>query len=201
MHCGKAVAALETYMGLVEAGVGLIPAGGGCKEFALRAARESKGGNSFPFLQQYFTNIAMAHVSKSAEHAKELGFLRPSDTIVFNAAELLHVAKREALAMAEAGYRPPLKARDIPVAGKGGIATLKMILVNMRAGGFISEHDAAIAERTATALCGGPIEGGTQVTEDWILDWERKVFCELLRTDKTQARIKNMLETGKPLRN
>lgn len=201
MHCGKAVAALETYMGLVEAGVGLIPAGGGCKEFALRAAQSAKGGNIFPFLQQSFMNIAMAQVSKSAEHAKELGYLRPSDTIVFNPAELLHVAKKEAMAMDEVGYRPPLKARDVPVCGKGGIATLKMMLVNMRVGNFISEHDMAIAERTATALCGGAVEGGTAVTEDWLLDWERKLFCELLRTQKTQERIGAMLQTGKPLRN
>ena len=103
--------------------------------------------------------------------------------------------------MAEAGYRPPLKARDIPVAGKGGIATLKMMLVNMHAGSFISAHDMAIAERTATVLCGGPVEGGTLVSEDWLIEWERKVFCELLRTEKTQDRIKAMLSTGKPLRN
>ena len=201
MHCSKAVVALETYMGLVEGGVGLIPAGGGCKELAIRAVREAKGGNFFPFLQTYFTNIAMANVSRSAEHAKEMGLLRPSDTIVFNPSELLYIAKAEAVALAESGYRPPLKARDIPAAGKGGIATFKMMLVNMKEGGYISEHDFAICERLAIALCGGEVENGTLVTEDWFIEQERKVFVELLKTEKTQARIDYMLKNGKPLRN
>jgi len=201
MHCTKAVAALETYMGLVEAGVGLLPAGGGCKEFALRASREAKGGNIFPPLQGYFQNMAMAQVSRSAEHAKELGYLRASDTIVFHPNEILHVALAEARAFSESGYRPPLKARDITVAGKGGIATLRMMLVNMRAGNFISEHDMDIGTKMATVLAGGEVEGGTQVTEEWLLEWERKLFCELLRTPKTQERINGMLKTGKPVRN
>lgn len=201
MHCAKTVAALETYMGLVEVGVGLIPAGGGTKEFALRAAREAKGGNVLPFLQAYFQNMAMGQVSKSAENAKELGYLRASDTIVFHPNEILYVAKTEAMALAEMGYRPPLRAREIPVAGKGAAATLKMMLLNMRVGGFISEHDNAIASRLATALCGGDVEAGSTVTEDWYLELERKAFMELLRMEKTQARIDFMLKNGKPLRN
>jgi len=201
MHTSRAVVALETYMGLVEAGVGLIPAGGGCKELALRAAQSARGGQIFHFIKMAFETIAMAQVSRSGEHARELGLLRPTDLVVFNANELLHIAKHQALCLAESGYRPPLKARDIPVVGKGGIATLKMIIANMLEGQFISEHDAAIAERTATVLCGGHVEGGTLVNEDWLLELERSLFVELLKTEKTQARIDYMLKNGKPLRN
>ncbi|BBH52078.1 3-hydroxyacyl-CoA dehydrogenase/enoyl-CoA hydratase family protein [Fluviispira sanaruensis] len=201
MHCSKAVAALETYMGLVEVGVGLLPAGGGCKEFTLRAAKEAKGGNIFPFLQKYFENIAMAKVSRSAEDAKELGYLRPSDTIVFNPNELLYVATQEVKSLYEAGYRPPLKSKDILVTGKGGTATFKAALVNMLAGGFISEHDHKIGSYVATILGGGDIDQGNIVTDEWLLELEFRFFMELLRTEKTQQRIKYMLENGKPLRN
>ncbi|MEY4064516.1 MAG: hypothetical protein RIR26_724 [Pseudomonadota bacterium] len=201
MHSSKAVVALETYMGLVEAGVGLIPAGGGCKELALRSAQAARGGNIFHFIKQAFETIGMAQVSRSGEHAKELGLLRPTDMVVFNPNELLYIAKQQAVALAESGYRPPLRPRDIPVAGKGGIATLKMIIANMLEGGFISPHDAAIAERTAIVLCGGNVDGGTSVTEDWLLELERSLFVELLKTEKTMARIDFMLKNGKPLRN
>ncbi|APJ02899.1 3-hydroxyacyl-CoA dehydrogenase/enoyl-CoA hydratase family protein [Silvanigrella aquatica] len=201
MHCSKAVAALETYMGLVEVGVGLLPAGGGCKEFTLRACREAKGGNIFPFLQRYFENIAMAKVSRSAEDAKELGYLRQSDIIVFNPNELLYVATSEARALSESGYRPPLKSKDIIVTGKGGIATFKAALVNMHVGGFISEHDFEIGKRVATILGGGEIEQGHMVTDEWLLELEYRYFIELLKTEKTQQRIEFMLKNGKPLRN
>jgi 3-hydroxyacyl-CoA dehydrogenase len=201
MHCDRAVAALESYIGLVEVGVGLLPAGGGCKEFALRAAEEAKGNDVFPFLQKHFQTIAMATVAKSAEHAKELGLLRASDIVVMNHSELLYVAKSEARALAEAGYRPPLPRRDIPVAGKTGIATAKMLLTNMLEGGFISQHDYDISAKIATILCGGEIEPGSLVDEDWFLTLERDAFIELLATEKTQARIEHMLKTGKPLRN
>ncbi|MBM3382442.1 MAG: 3-hydroxyacyl-CoA dehydrogenase/enoyl-CoA hydratase family protein [Betaproteobacteria bacterium] len=201
MHSSRAVVALETYMGLVEAGVGLIPAGGGCKELAIRAAQSARGGNIFHFVKQAFETIAMAQVSRSGEHARELGLLRPTDMVVFNPNELLYIAKQQARALSESGYRPPLRPREIQVVGKGGIATLKMIIANMLAGGFISEHDAAIAERTATVLCGGYVDGGTTVNEDWLLELERSLFVELLKTEKTLARIDYMLKNGKPLRN
>ena len=201
MHCTKAVAHLESYIGLVEVGVGLLPAGGGCKEFAIRSARKAEGGNAFAFLQSAFTNIAMGNVSKSAEHARELGFLKPSDTIVLNGFETLYVAKSEVLNLFQAGYRPNLRVREIPVAGKGGIATLKMILINMKEGGFISEHDFEIGCRIATVMCGGDVEGGTLVSEDWLLELERREFMALMRNPKTQARIDFMLKNGKPLRN
>ena len=201
MHCDRVVAALETYVGLVEAGVGLLPAGGGCKEFALRATRDAKGGDSFPFLQTYFKTIAMAEVAKSAEHARELGYLEPADVIVLNPYELLYVAKAQARALAESGYRPPSKARNIPAAGASGIATLRVLAVNMREGGFISDHDLEIANRIAHVLCGGDVAPGTPLDEDWFLRLEHNAFVELSKTEKTQARIAHTLKTGKPLRN
>jgi 3-hydroxyacyl-CoA dehydrogenase len=205
MHSGKRVMALESYIGLVEAGVGLIPAGGGCKEFAIRAAQwagqSATPGEVFNFLQPVFQSVAMAKVAKSAEEAVEMGFGRPSDTILFNANELLWVGIREARAMADAGYAPPLKARGVTVAGRAGIATLEMMLVNMKEGGMISAHDYKVARAAAIALCGGEIEGGSKVDEEWLLTVERREFVALLKTPETQARIKHMLETGKPLRN
>ncbi len=204
MHSSRAVAALESYIGLVEAGVGLIPAGGGCKEFALRASEAAariSGGDVFLFLQPVFQTVAMANVSKSALEARELGFLRESDPVVFNAQEILHVARQTARALAEAGWRPKLPPRGIKVAGRNGIATLEMMLVNMREGGMISAHDYRVAKGAAAALCGGDVETGTLVNEDWLLAVERHEFVELLKTEKTQQRIAHMLETGKPLRN
>jgi 3-hydroxyacyl-CoA dehydrogenase len=205
MHAGKRVMALESYIGLVEAGVGLIPAGGGCKEFAVRAAewaaQSATPGEVFNYLQPVFQTIAMAKVAKSAVEAVDFGFARSTDTILFNAHELLYVAIREARAMAEAGYAPPPQARAIPVAGKNGIATFEMMLVNMKEGGMISAHDYKVAKYAAIALCGGEVETGSQVDEEWLLTVERRLFVDLLKTPETQARIKHMLETGKPLRN
>ena len=201
MHAARTVAAMESYIGLVEAGVGLLPGGGGCKELVLRIAADAKGGDLFPFLRIYFQNVAMATVGKSAEHARELGYLRPTDRIVANRAELLYVAKCEVNEMVEAGFRPPLRARDIPVAGRSALATLKAHLANMRAGGYISEHDFLVASKIAYVMCGGDVEAGSLVDERWLLDLERACFMELLATEKTQARIEHTLKTGKPLRN
>ncbi len=204
MHASRAVAALESYIGLVEAGVGLIPAGGGCKEFAVRAsdaAARIAGGDIFLFLQPLFQTVAMANVSKSALEARELGFLRESDPVVFNANEVLHVARQTARALAESGWRPKLPPRGVKVAGRNGIATLEMMLVNMKEGGMISAHDYRVAKGAAIALCGGEVETGALVNEDWLLAVERHEFVELLKTEKTQQRIAHMLETGKPLRN
>jgi 3-hydroxyacyl-CoA dehydrogenase len=201
MHCPRVVAALESYIGLVEVGVGLIPAGGGCKEIALRAAVEAKGGDVFPFVQKYFQRAAMANVSKSALEAKQFGYLTACDTVIMNPYELLYTAKNEARHLSEAGYKAPLKARNIPVAGKTGIANLKMMLVNMKEGGFISEHDYEIGSHLATAMCGGEVEVGSLVDEDWLLRLERESFMELLKNPKTHARIEHMLKTNKPLRN
>ncbi|MCC8997644.1 MAG: 3-hydroxyacyl-CoA dehydrogenase/enoyl-CoA hydratase family protein [Nitrosomonas sp.] len=201
MHCDRAVATLESYIGLVEAGVGLLPAGGGCKEFALRAAQNTKDGDPFPLLKHYFQTVAMAELAKSAEQAKELAYLRRADTIVMNRFELLHVAKAQALALAESGYRPPLHAHQIPVAGDAGIATIQAQLVNLREGDFISEHDYLIGHKIAHVMCGGDLTPGSLVDEEWLLELERAAFMELIATEKTQERIAHTLKTGKPLRN
>jgi len=207
IHCSRIVATLESYIGLVEVGVGLLPAGGGCKEMAQRASQEAQRYSSdnrvdiFPFVRRYFQNIAMGEVAKSAELAREMGYLRPSDRIVMNRFELLHIAKEEAKALNATAYRPPLHQRQIAVAGRTGIATLKAAMINMLQGGFISEHDYNIGCRVAETLCGGDVEAGSVVDEQWLLDLERKHFMELLATEKTQARIEYMLKNGKPLRN
>ena len=202
MHSARVVAHLESYVGLVEAGVGLLPAGGGLKELAVRASNAAgHGGDVFAKLKPAFEAAAMAKVSTSAVEAQELGLMRPSDLIAFNAHELLHVAKQQALAMAESGYRPPLPARRISVAGDVGIATFKMLLVNMLEGRFISPHDFEIASRIATVLCGGEIDRGAVVDEEWFLKLEREHFVALAQMPKTQERIAHMLKTGKPLRN
>lgn len=201
MHSARTVAALESYIGLVEAGVGLLPAGGGLKELAIRASQNAIGGDVFTALKGYFETVAMARVSASALEAKEFGLLRASDIIVYHADELLYVAKNEAKALAESGWRPPLPGRAIPVAGDVGAATLKAGLVNMLEGGFISPHDVEIASRIADSLCGGQIERGSTVDEQWLLDLERKHFVALAQMPKTQERIVYTLKTGKPLRN
>ena len=200
MHCDRSVATLESYIGLVEAGVGLLPAGGGCKEFAMRAAADAKGGEISPFIQKYFKAVAMAEVSRSAEQARELGYLRATDRVVMNRFELLEIAKAELRALASA-YRPPLRQTAIPAAGRSAIATIRAFMENLRAGGHISEHDYLIGHKIAIVMCGGEIEGGSLVDEQWFLDLERKHFMELIATEKTQARIEHTMKTGKPLRN
>ena len=202
MHAARTVFGLESYVGLVEAGVGLLPAGGGLKEFAVRASDAAgPGGDVFAHLKTAFESVAMGKVSTSAFEAKALKLARESDTVVFNAHELLHVAKAQALALAEGGYRPPLPARRIQVAGDVGIATFKMLLVNLLEGRFISPHDYEIATRIATVICGGEVDRGSLVDEEWLLRLEREHFVALAQMPKTQERIGHMLKTGKPLRN
>ena len=207
IHCSRLVATLETYIGLVEVGVGLLPAGGGCKEMASRAAAEATRFSNdgridvFPYLRKYFQQIAMGEVAKSAELARGMGYLKQSDRIVMNRYELLHVAKEEAKALIATAYRPPLHQRQIQVAGRTGIATLKAAMVNMLEGGFISEYDYNIGTRIAEIMCGGDVDAGSLVDEDWLLDMERKHFLELVASPKTQERIEYMLKNGKPLRN
>ncbi|MGO4549842.1 3-hydroxyacyl-CoA dehydrogenase/enoyl-CoA hydratase family protein [Lysobacter sp. 2RAF19] len=202
MHAARSVFALESYVGLVEAGVGLLPAGGGLKELALRASEAAgPGGDVFAQLKTGFESVAMGKVSTSAVEAKQLKLAREGDGVVFNAFELLDVARAQARALADSGYRPPLPARRIQAAGDVGIATFKMMLVNMLEGRFISPHDYEIATRIATVLCGGEIDRGTLVDEDWLLRLEREHFVALAQMPKTQERIAHMLKTGKPLRN
>jgi 3-hydroxyacyl-CoA dehydrogenase len=200
LHASKRVASIESYIGLVEVGVGLIPAGGGLKEAAVRAANEAKGSDILHFLKTGFTNAAIANVSKSALEAKAMGYLKEDDVIVFNPYELLHVAKVEARAMFDAGYRPPLR-KPVAVTGRYGLGTIKAQLVNMRDGGFISAHDFKLGEMIATIVTGGDIDQGSVVSEQWLLDMECKAFLELLNHPKSQERIMGMMQTGKPVRN
>ncbi|WP_061954705.1 3-hydroxyacyl-CoA dehydrogenase/enoyl-CoA hydratase family protein [Cupriavidus pauculus] len=204
LHSARRVVALESYVGLVEVGVGLVPAGGGLKEAAIAAARAAQAAGStnyLNFVTNRFQAAAMARVSTSALEAQQIGYVQPTDTIVYNVHELLYVAQSEVRALANAGYRAPLPGQLIPVAGRSGIATIKASLVNMRDGNFISAHDFLIATRIAEVVCGGDVEAGSLVSEDWLLALERKAFIDLLGNGKTQERIMGMLQTGKPVRN
>ncbi len=204
LHTARRVANLESYIGLVEVGVGLIPGAGGLKEGALHAARlAQQAGNTdvFPFLKGWFQNAATANVSRSALQAQQMGYLKPDDIIVFNSHELLWTAIGTAFAMQASGYRPPLKLKSIPVAGEDGIATIQAQLVNMRDGGFISQHDFFIATCIAEVMCGGRVEPGSLVDEQWLLDLERKFFMQLVSNPKSQERMMGMMQTGKPVRN
>jgi 3-hydroxyacyl-CoA dehydrogenase len=206
LHAAARQPHAELYMGLVEAGVGLIPAGGGCKEMLLRAVEASGAvrGNElavFEALRRSFETIAMAKVSTSAADARALGFLRPADNITMNRARLLSDASLRARAIADAGYSAPVPRVDIPAPGESVLATLKLAVWTMREGGFISDHDAKVANWAAYALCGGKVQPGTLVSEQYLLDLEREAFLSLCGEKKTQERIAFTLKTGKPLRN
>lgn len=201
MHTSKRVAHLESYMGLVEAGVGLLPGGGGLATLALQAQQDTHTADSYPLLEKRYKQVAMGQVSGSAMEAREMGYLRPQDVIVMHEHELLHAAHYAVYALHAEGYRPELPEQPILAAGDVGIATMKMLLVNMLAGQFISEHDFEIGERIATVMCGGAIDRGTPVTETWLHRLEREHFLALAAMPKTQERIGHMLKTGKPLRN
>jgi 3-hydroxyacyl-CoA dehydrogenase len=199
LHCDRVVACLESYIGLVEIGVGILPAGAGSKEMALRAYHDAKGNDVFPFVARYFENIAKATVSTSAVEAKEIGYLRDADRVVMNPNEVLSVAHSEARALANA-YVPPMQ-EPIKVAGDSGRATIQAQLLNYFEGDFISEHDYDIATRIAKVMTGGDVPPNTMVTDEWLLNLEAENFLALLKTKKTQDRIEHMLKTGKPLRN
>ena len=201
MHTSRRVAHLESYMGLVEAGVGLVPGGGGLATLAMQINADTAAGDTYPLLEKRYKQVAMGQVSGSAMEAKEMGYLRPEDQIVLHEHELLHAAHHQVRALSAAGYRPELAGRTIPAAGDVGIATLKMLLVNMLEGHFISEHDFEIGSRIATVICGGEIDRGTPINEDWLHHLEREHFMDLCAMEKTQERIGHMLKTGKPLRN
>ncbi len=199
MHASRRVAAFETYIGLVEAGVGLLPGGGGTKEFAYKASVLAPD-DPLRLVKEFFTQLAMGHLCGSATEAKTKHYLRRDDVIVANTEAILHVAKAEICAMNAAGYRPP-HPPAIKVAGRPGIATLQSQLVNMLEGGFISPHDYDVSLHIASVLCGGDVEAGTLVSESWLLKLEREAFAHLAKQPKTQARIAYMLKEGKPLRN
>jgi len=203
IYSARRVAAMESYIGLVEVGVGLVPGAGGLTYIARRAAENaalSTGNDLLPFLTEGFTAAAMAKVGTSALESKKLGYLLDSDVIVPNKDELLYVAIGQAKAMSEAGWRAPLR-RSFRVAGRSGAATIKGSLVNMRDGGFISAHDFHIAGLIANVVTGGDVDAGTLVTEEYLMSLERQAFCELVQNAKTQERIMGMLSTGKPVRN
>ena len=203
VYSGKRVAAMESYIGLVEVGVGLVPGAGGLTYIARRAAEnmaQSTSKDVLPFLTEGFTGAAMAKVGTSALESRKLGYLLESDVIVPHKDELLFVAINEAKAMFASGYRAPHK-RLFPVAGRSGIATITAQLVNMRDGGFISAHDFHIGKLIAEVVCGGQLDAGTLVSEEYVMAMERKAFCSLLVHPKTQERIMGMMSTGKPVRN
>ncbi|MDZ5458777.1 3-hydroxyacyl-CoA dehydrogenase/enoyl-CoA hydratase family protein [Azohydromonas lata] len=203
VHCARRVAAMESYVGLVEVGVGLIPGAGGLTYIARRAAEKGAAAPNtdlLPFLKEGFTAAAMATVGTGALDSRRLGYLLESDLVVPHKDELLYVALNEVRALAACGYRPPLR-RSFPVAGRSGIATIETQLVGMRDGGFISAHDFRIARMIADVVCGGDVDAGTLVTEDYLMALERKHFCTLLAHPKTQERIMGLLQTGKPVRN
>lgn len=203
IHSARRVAAMESYIGLVEVGVGLVPGAGGLTYIARRAAENmalSAYKDITPFLTEGFAAAAMAKVGTSAIESRQLGYLLDSDLIVPNKDELLWVALREAKAMAETGWRAPHR-RPFPVGGRSVKATIQGQLVNMRDGGFISAHDFRIASHIAHVLTGGDVDAGTLVTEEYLMTLERQAFCALVAHPKTQERILGLLSTGKPLRN
>jgi 3-hydroxyacyl-CoA dehydrogenase len=203
MHSDKAVASAESYIGLVEVGVGIIPAGGGTKEFALRASDSYfEGDVQLPTLQKRFTDIAMAKVSTSAHESFDLGVLRKGhDVVVMNQNRLLAEAKSSVLKMVEEGYVQPKQRNDIKVLGRSALGALLSGISAMQFGGYISEHDKLIAQKLAYAICGGDLTSATLVTEQYLLDLERETFLSLVTTKKSLERLQSILTTGKPLRN
>ncbi|HSN31659.1 MAG TPA: 3-hydroxyacyl-CoA dehydrogenase/enoyl-CoA hydratase family protein [Ideonella sp.] len=204
VHCARRVAAMESYIGLVEVGVGLIPGGGGLTYIARRAAEMAGAGGAqadlLAFLREGFTAAAMAKVGTSALESRRLGYLLDGDVIVPHKDELLYVAVAQARAMAASGWRAP-ERRAFPVAGRDAKATIQGQLVNLRDGGFASAHDFHIASLIADVVCGGDVDAGTLVNEEYLMALERRHFCSLLEHPKTQERVMGMLNTGKPVRN
>jgi 3-hydroxyacyl-CoA dehydrogenase len=202
LHSAAIVALAETGMGLVVVGVGLIPAGGGTKELAVRAmqAAGEVGADVSPFVAKAFDLFANARKGNVADEARELGFLRRGDEIVIDPDARIHSAKLKALSLASC-YRPPLPPGDLKAPGRGAAAALESNLYNLRLGGFISDHDARIGAGVARVLTGGDVPGGTPVSESHLLGLEREAFLSLCGEERTLARIRHMLESGKPLRN
>jgi len=202
LHGQRVRASAETYIGLVEVGAGVIPAGGGCKELYLRNLEHWTGtDNLLPVLQQTFEAIGMAKVATSAVEARGLRFLRDSDGITMNPDRLIADAKQTVLSMVREGWQPGLPRTDIPVMGRAGKAVLEVVLFNMMGGRYISEHDRKIGLKLGHILCGGDLTGTQKVSEQYLLDLEREAFLSLLGERKTLERIQSLLQTGKPLRN
>jgi 3-hydroxyacyl-CoA dehydrogenase len=200
LHASRVVAGFESYPGLVEVGVGLIPAGGGCKEMAMRASRRAEGSHLMDFIRPYFEQIAMASVAGCAPEALARGYLKDTDCWVMHNEEVLTVAMAQIEAMLAANYQPPIPTK-FSVAGREGHALLQVGLVNWLEGGFISQHDYFLTNHLANVICGGDVDEGTLVDERWLLTLEREAFIALASTPLSQARIASLLESGKPLRN
>ena len=203
--------AAETYMGLVEVGVGLIPAGGGCKELLVRNTESlfevQKGGiyqkqiELMPFVARAFESIALAKVATSGPEAVKFGYLRPTDRMTVNRDYLIEDAKKTVLAMNMEGYTPPRPLEEIRVAGENTFAMIKLALWTLHEQQYATDHDETVSTKVAYVLCGGNVLADTKVTEQYLLDLEREAFLSLCGDPKTQARIQHMLSTGKPLRN
>lgn len=202
LHCDHVQAAAETYMGLVEFGVGLIPGGGGTKEMTLRAADMYADGDiEYNDLKNVFLTIGMAKVSTSAKEAIDLGYMRKSDGITINSNRLIADAKAQAILLADAGYTKPVQRTNIKVQGKGALGMFLTGANAMYSGRYISEHDKKISEKLAYVMCGGDLSAPTEVSEQYLLDLEREAFLSLTGERKTLERIQSILTTGKPLRN
>jgi 3-hydroxyacyl-CoA dehydrogenase len=202
LPCARIQAAAETYIGLVETGVGLIPAGGGTTEMVRRtSARVPNGeGDLFPFARWVFETIALAKVSTSAEEAFALGYLREGDSISMHSDHLIRDAKEACLALVRTGYRPPLRI-PIRVTGERGLSAFESYLYLMKIAGNISEYDVVVGTKLAHVVCGGRVPYGTELTEEYLHDLEREAFLNLLGQPKTLERIRHTLKTGRPLRN
>jgi 3-hydroxyacyl-CoA dehydrogenase len=211
MHAAKIQAAAEAYIGLVEAGVGLIPGGGGTKEMLIRANEHAAGGEDldlFHALKPVFEAIAMAKVGTSAEECRELGFLRREDGVSMNRDRLVADAKEAALALVRGGYKPAAaswqegaQTTQIKVLGESFLAGAKMAIHMLQRGGYATDHDTHVARKIANILAGGPLSAPQLVSEQYVLDLEREAFVSLCGEKKTQERIAHTLKTGKPLRN
>jgi 3-hydroxyacyl-CoA dehydrogenase len=203
MQSAATVTTGEVFMGLVEAGMGVLPAGGGCKEMLRRylgPIPKAVNVDPNPFVQAAFLNMGLAKVSTSSTEAKNMLYLRPEDKVVMDPDRILAVAKQTARGLADSAYRAPTSL-TFKVPGRDGVAPIQMQLNDFVAGGMASEHDAHVAIKIAHVLCGGDVPAGASVTEQDILDLEREGFLSLLGTEKTQARIMHFIQTGKPLRN
>jgi 3-hydroxyacyl-CoA dehydrogenase len=202
LHCDRVVASAESYIGLVEFGVGLIPGGGGTKEMTLRtAAKYEEGEPEFNLLRNTYMTISTAKVSTSAAEAFDLGYLRRGDEIVVNSNRVIAQAKAAAIELADAGYSQPSQKTNIKVHGRGALGMFMSGVYAMKMGNYISEHDEKIANKLAYVMCGGDLSSPTEVSEQYLLDLEREAFLSLCGERKTLERIQSILTTGKPLRN
>jgi 3-hydroxyacyl-CoA dehydrogenase len=203
MHASRVVAAAELYIGMVEFGAGVIPAGGGTKEMLRRIvnpAMKTQSTEALPFLQRVFEQIGLAKVATSAEEARQMGILGISDRIVMNKQLLIAEAKKEVLHMVATGYHPPIPEK-IYAAGRDALGALRVAIHMMKKGKYITEYESLMAGKLAYVMTGGELSRPTWVDEQYILDLEREVFISLCGEEKTRQRMMSLLQTGKPLRN